>query len=463
MEHDELMEMLDLGAKVKPVKQTTEVELDEEWSEEHAPQETTIKLDEWDEVRGIELNEKLRRDVNVAAETCDFFAMAYKSEPELHEVCKDQRRQQFIEGAMSSPEYKVLRQNTLLNEMTSEMAAKEFIDKYEVLKQQDKKNENLSPRQERQMPKELRDEASLDSAIHGALASAQEQIEEVMECARGLGVGGSNDGKMDAKRTIALYHRVRNNHRLKMIIDRAGRYRRLAQSKQRTKVTHGKDEMVGIELAGDISRLVPLEMVMITDDDFEMDAIRRLVENQSMCYEYKGIEKLGKGPIVICIDESGSMDGEPIAQAKAFALAMAWIARQQRRFCILSSFSDSYAGRYIVLPPNKWDETKLCDWLSSFYGGGTDVNYPLNTIPSMWDKLGVPKGKTDMILITDGELSVPEVIRKSFLEFKQREKVKLTSLIISYAPGSIQHVSDDWHLINGIDVSDVAVGKCLSV
>ncbi len=468
MEHDDLLNLLDLNAKVKPTKQTkqfaaTEQELEEEWSEEHQPSETVIALDEWDEDRGGRLHKLLKRDEKFLRETQDFFALAYKADPHMNESCVDSHRQKYIEGVMASTDYRVLRQSTFLNEVTSEMAAKEFIDKYEELKKQLKENENLSPRQQRQLSKELRDEAAMDSAIHDALSEAQDQIDEVMECARAIGMEEGDNRGMDPRRILDTYHKVRHNWRLKQIIDAAGKYRRLARAKQRQKVTHGYDDIVGVEMSGDVHRLLPLELALLADEDFELDAMRRLVERQSMSREFRGVEKVGKGPIVIIVDESDSMSGEPIANAKAFALAMAWIARQQKRFCVLASFASSYQGRYIVLPPNKWDETKLLDWLGGFYAGGTDSDYPLRTIPSKWVEMEVPRGKTDMIIITDGLLHVDQRLRESFTDFKSREKVKLLSMIMYSAPGELQYVSDEWYLINGISIDNAVVGKCLSI
>ena len=40
----------------------------------------------------------------------------------------------------------------------------------------------------------------------------------------------------------------------------------------------------------------------------------------------------GKGPVIVCTDESGSMHGEKNHTSKALALAMAWVARRQKRW-----------------------------------------------------------------------------------------------------------------------------------
>ena len=77
---------------------------------------------------------------------------------------------------------------------------------------------------------------------------------------------------------------------------------------------------------------------------------------------------VGKGPIIITIDESGSMQGEKAHTAKALALALAWIARQQNRWCALIAYSGDSGERLLALPPRRWNESALADWLTAFIG-----------------------------------------------------------------------------------------------
>ena len=140
--------------------------------------------------------------------------------------------------------------------------------------------------------------------------------------------------------------------------DLAGRFRRVAQSKQRWKVTHGLDDVVGVEPGGDISRLLPIELAQLTVPELELDTLRRIVERQALCREHHATEPVGKGPIILAIDESGSMQGEKAHTAKALGLALAWIARHQKRWCALCAYSGDSGERLLALPPGRWDETK---------------------------------------------------------------------------------------------------------
>ncbi|MGC4051933.1 MAG: hypothetical protein QM757_21535 [Paludibaculum sp.] len=66
----------------------------------------------------------------------------------------------------------------------------------------------------------------------------------------------------------------------------------------------------------------------------------------------------------MCLDESGSMAGEKSHTAKAVALALAWVARRQRRWAALVAYSGDSGDsgeRLLPLPPGRWDEGQLLD------------------------------------------------------------------------------------------------------
>src|SRR5262249_31742576 len=143
----------------------------------------------------------------------------------------------------------------------------------------------------------------------------------------------------------------------------------------------------------------------------EPDTLRRLVERQCMCRQQRSIEPVGKGPIIVCVDESGSMAGEKVHTAKALALALAWIARQQRRWCALVAYSGSSGERLLPLPPGRWDEVALAEWLCAFIGRGSNLDVPVREMPRYYTQLKAPQGRTDVLFITDALCHIPTELR----------------------------------------------------
>src|SRR5262249_36771680 len=161
---------------------------------------------------------------------------------------------------------------------------------------------------------------------------------------------------------------------LRRICELAGRYRRLAQSRQRMKSTHGMDDVVGVVLDGDVGRLLPHELAKLADDDLSDDAMRRLVQRQTRCREYHATHPVARGPVIVAVDESGSMAGDKVHTAKALALAMAWVTRMQKRWIALCSYSGDSGERLLALPPGRWDEAALMGWLEGFLGRGSNLD-----------------------------------------------------------------------------------------
>jgi uncharacterized protein with von Willebrand factor type A (vWA) domain len=275
----------------------------------------------------------------------------------------------------------------------------------------------------------------------------------------GPGEPGSNDPRAIAE----LFKRVRNDPTLRMICELAGRFRRVAASKQRQKVSHGLDEVVGVEPGGDVGRLLPSELAKLALPELELDTLRRIAERQTLCREHHAVEPVGKGPIICVVDESGSMAGVKAHTAKALALALAWVARRQRRWAGLVAFSGDSGERLLALPPRRWDESAVCDWLSAFIGRGSDLDVPVNEMPRMYKEIGAPAGVTDVVFLTDAQARIPADARDRFLAWKHAVRARVITLVIDNPPGDLAAVSDECHLVRALDPGDDAVGRVLSI
>lgn len=475
MEKDELLNMLDLGGKTQPGSKEEPVtslslpgSLPPTQGQTQPVKDSALEVDEWDLERGIKLCSDHGNQLGhvEALAWSDLHASVFRTEPKLVENCRDKRRHEFMKTLMETPEYESLRKSTVLNELASEMASVQFAREYSKLleKDQQRKQAKKPKRGQPQQDQEVQAELDLLGAVTAAVTQASEEVEEMEEMCKGLGMGDGSDGTLNSKQVASIFRRVRNSPTLRRICELAGRYRRAAQSKQRQKTTHGYDEVIGVHQDGEVARLLPVELGSLADEELELNTMRRLVERQTMCREYRGSEHQAKGPIVVCVDESGSMRGEPVAQAKAFALAMCWVARQQNRWCALVGYAGGHTGTRVALPPGKWKEEELLRWLEHFYGGGTTMDVPLQELPTTyWQELNCPKGKTDVIIITDGIVHVPEMMEKQFNEWKHREKVRCISLILAPRAGDLERVSDECHLIPNIDVTQEAIGRCLGI
>jgi uncharacterized protein with von Willebrand factor type A (vWA) domain len=460
VDRDDLLKLLDLAGKdAGPKGEGADVPI----TPAEAPpavhtSPTALSLDDWGLRRGREVlgeSERLRQtglDEDAAA---DFHGAAFEPEPRLKDGCADARRHEFLSQLLQTPDYHALHQGAMLDPVSSSIAACANASQFARLKQDAESGSKGGGVGDREM-------ATL-RAVGRAVSEASKEVEECKEACATLGMGPGSPGSNDPRAIAALFRRVRNNPTLRRICELAGRYRRLAQSKQRMKATHGTDDVVGVVLDGDVGRLLPHELAKLADDDLADDAMRRLVERQMMCRQYQATEPVARGPVIVAVDESGSMAGDKGHTAKALALAMAWVARMQRRWIALVAYSGDSGERLLALPPGRWDESALMGWLEQFIGHGSNVDVPVREMPRIYRQLNAPLGKTDVIFLTDAQCRLTSELQEQFVAWKRSVKARLITLVIRSQPGDLAAISDEVFTVPSLSVDEGAVGRVLSV
>ena len=459
MDAKDLLQLLDLDSKPPdPPLAASALSINAEAKPSVPASPTALVIDAWGLRRGRDLiaeSERLRNAGTGEFAAADFFTAAFDPDPHLlDEPCVDSRRKEFLAQLLDTPEYHSLHAATRLDDTASGIAAAHFADQFAHLQQEDA---TINPADE------LGRELATLRAVGRAVAEADRDVGELHEAASALGMGAGLPSSNDPAAIAALFKRVRGDRALRRICDLAGRFRRVAQSKQRLKTAHGLDDVVGVELDGDVGRLLPAELMKLLVPELELDMLRRIVERQAMCREHHAVEPVGKGPIIVAVDESGSMAGETVHTAKALALALAWIARQQRRWCGLIAYSGDSGHRLLALPPGRWDETALADWLSAFIGKGSNLDVPVREMPAFYRQLGAPAGVTDVIFVTDAQARISAEVQREFLAWKASVQARLITLVIDHAPGDLAAISDETHTVPSLSPDTDAIGRVLSL
>ena len=196
----------------------------------------------------------------------------------------------------------------------------------------------------------------------------------------------------------------------------------------------------------------------------ELDAIKRISDARMLARMFRGIEHVARGPIIAYCDCSGSMSGTRIQQAKALCLTLGNVAKWQKRWCAFVGFCDGPEGDAIWFPPNKWDEATMIEWLVRFQGGGTDLCNLCNTLPDeYWPKMGCPRGKTDIIVITDAGLTLEKKDEAKFKKFKEEQQVKAYGLILGHDRGDLARICDQSWLLSDLSLDAEAIEAVLSI
>ena len=168
---------------------------------------------------------------------------------------------------------------------------------------------------------------------------AKDELINLLAAGSGAGNGEGELQKLPLRDQIKLAELLSKNKKLREIAEWAGRFKAIARKKQKSKHVETIDRS-GVTFGIDVERLLPSELAFYKNPVTKLDFLRRYAEHQTMMYAPEGKETLGKGPIILCLDQSGSMHSLD-EQSKGFALALAlmMIAKKQRRDFAIVLFS----------------------------------------------------------------------------------------------------------------------------
>ncbi len=204
--------------------------------------------------------------------------------------------------------------------------------------------------------------------------------------------------RADQPAVLPLAARLKQDARLRRIAELAGRFKRIAAGKRRQRVRHGADEITDVEQGGDLPRAFPSELSKLSHRVLRLDFLRSLLERQVLQYQLSGTEVLGKGPLVVLLDKSGSMDGPRDVWATAVALALLDQAQGEHRTFALLGFDARVKFEAVVKPGEPLPEDSL--FISA--GGGTEIAVALaRGLEIIRTHPGALK-KADIVLVTDG-------------------------------------------------------------
>lgn len=203
--------------------------------------------------------------------------------------------------------------------------------------------------------------------------------------------------------------------------------------------------LVGFEYSDDISRVLPSEISLLNVPELENLFYLRFAEKQLLSYKYSQMQAMQysekqqrkintskeenqTGPIIICVDTSGSMQGTPEQTAKIATFALAKIAIKEHRKCFLISFSTGIE----TLDMSDFKKSNaletLVNFLNKSFNGGTDAT------PALAECLRQLKTENyknaDVLMISDFVMSgLPQGIKDS-IKSEQENNTYFYSLVI---------------------------------
>jgi len=253
------------------------------------------------------------------------------------------------------------------------------------------------------------DPHSIRGPLKKSAQSAIDHVDNIVTAIRAVGKTPADLNAIDDEFSGLFMQFIMNNPLFMNIMEMAGRLNRVLIGLRAKNVHYARSEVVGITQGNDLSRVIPSELAMLELD--EDTFLMKFAKGELLQYKLQGNEKEGKGPIVVCVDFSGSMGGQREVWSRAIALALMTQAREEARQFAACLFNHQVERQYDWESPPK-DLLEFCSVASC---GGTNFMSALD-----WASEMVVKGvgeKSDIIFITDGEDGVD---LKYIEEFKRK-------------------------------------------
>lgn len=274
---------------------------------------------------------------------------------------------------------------------------------------------------------------------------------------------------------------------VKQLCDMLGRLRRVDKSIKKEVIMSSihsetmlpdytlKEEIVGIKLGSDIEYILPQELALLGDNDTSILFDKKFIDGELMCFDMLGYEDVSfesdseavvdlveeekLGPMIICVDTSGSMSGSPEIIAKSITLFLATRAKKQNRDCYLINFSTSIE---IFDFGQELGFVELLNFLQRSFHGGTDVAPALNhAIQKMQED---NYSKSDILIISDFIMSsLPTDIESKITEAKlQNNKFYSLSIGNIFLDNRVSEMFDKEWVYNPNNTSITQLNKVIN-
>lgn len=384
-------------------------------------------------------------------ECMDLFTVLYEPEPRLRTSFPPGIDETFarswhtaMHDLLETAQYQGFHESTVLDHELSGVAVKPLLEEMKQL--QRRYHDMLMARRERQLSdaelaarqEQLYGE-SLRHVIRG-LGRAQNAVEMVQQ----LRLIGYGDGagefvalQIDRSHFDAMAELVRKVSQM---------YGRFREAFRTVSVNSTRRALLvkGVTSGKELRRAIPSQLSWLSDPDMEQLFLLKWLEGRLLVRELSTPPRQERGDVVVCVDESGSMAGEKVQIAKAYAFALRSHLQEQGRRCHILSFS--HREEHIQEIPDDAPPQSVLEWLNSFIAGGTAFEPPLERAMQLCDD------RSDILIITDGQAPLEASFQRRFLEWKQRTGARLFLLHLE-RQSALRDIAD--HVLQIDDVSSV--------
>jgi uncharacterized protein with von Willebrand factor type A (vWA) domain len=207
-------------------------------------------------------------------------------------------------------------------------------------------------------------------------------------------------------------------------------------------------EVRGVKRSGQLARMLASEATMIAHPVLRRLWRARFAEQQLLTYEDAAVltqwqlrpddalpvqarphdEALGRGPMLVCLDTSGSMRGAPENVAKASVLQALRTAHASSRACRLMAFGGAGEMLEQELALTAPGLDTLLTLMEQSFDGGTDVQTPLERAVMLVQD--AQWALADILIVSDGEFGVTPATLDLLRQCKKQLGLRVHGILI---------------------------------
>lgn len=220
----------------------------------------------------------------------------------------------------------------------------------------------------------------ISTVMGKTLDSTSQEVQEVSDLCQAWGLGTGENCHVAFQNKKDAIETIRHSPKLNKLTDLVGRFKESAITEQKKKAKHGAVEIKSVTVGDKIQDTLPSDRMNLCNETTKKDFYRRMTGHQLLTYSKEAHKQKNKGPIIVCVDTSGSMDGDEEIWSKALTVGILEVAQMQKRdfACIIYS---SHADKPIVIKKDEIAPQKIIDCAERFHNGGGPKSLCPHKIP----------------------------------------------------------------------------------
>lgn len=232
-----------------------------------------------------------------------------------------------------------------------------------------------------------------------------------------------------------------------------------------TRLPDAPGELRGIRLTSRFDQMLASEAAQIRHPVFRKLFRARLAEGRLLGYDTEAVlldaiadpqarntprelestpERRHRGPMIVCIDTSGSMQGAPENIAKAAVLATMGVAHDEQRACLLIAFGGPGEIVEHTLDLSPTGLQAMLAVMGQSFDGGTDLQTPIERAIE-----AVERGQwrqADLLIVSDGEFGCTDATLSRLDRVRDELGLRVQGILVGDRETmGLMEVCDDIH------------------